>query len=674
MDIQVDTILCATDFSRFSKPAAAYAANIAQRLHARLVLFHAISYPRNPLHGTAASRKSEQTLGPVKQAQDRIERLMQDYPVTWDAAIRQGEPVDEITKYVIKHDIDMVVAASYGLSGWKRLLLGTVIEQLARSLPVPLFVVSGVNKISSQEDVTLDNILVSCDLKNHDTPLFDYTLPLARIFGSNIHFVHAVAAPLDTDIIDPTAGPYEQVQNILQEQLKNRLIDELPEDLAKGPITAVLPGIAAEQIIAYSRDKNIDLVVVGVLQRSGLKKILIGSTTETLLRHPPCAILTVPVKSAAYAAHLKESAGRRFKKTGIVRDDRFLDHRTQDGHPENHRRLASIYRMLDDPDLSDRFVKINPRMAEEEELLMVHTPEHLAKIRATRDREHVALTPDTHTSAGSYQAACLAVGGTFEAISQVAAGQIENAFALVRPPGHHAEKSRAMGFCLFNNAALGAFYARKKLGLQRVLIVDWDVHHGNGTQHLFEQDNSVLFFSIHQYPHFPGTGAYTEAGIGRGEGFSVNVPIPKKYGDSEYAAIFEYLFRPIALEFDPDLIIVSAGFDIESSDPLGSMRVTPRGFATLTRSLMETANVCCGGKLVLVLEGGYSSKTIGKAVGSVLDELSEVTFSDVAEFASRANRRKLAYALKRSVHVHRRHWQCLSHPLEVKCRGRTIRI
>ena len=470
--MHVDTILCATDFSRFSKPAAAYAAHIAQHLHARLVLFHSISYPRNPLHGTAMPRKSDPSYGPVKQAQERIERLMQDYPVTWETAIRHGEPVDEITKYVVENGIDMVVAASYGLSGWKRLLLGTVIEQLARSLPVPLLVVSGIKKISSQESVALDNILVCCDLKNHDAPLFDYVLPLSRTFGSNLHFVHAVAAPLDTDVVDPTAGPYEQVQQVLKEQLRNRLIDELPDDLAKGPITAVLPGIAAEQIIGYSRDKGIDLVVVGVLQRSGLKKILIGSTTETLLRHAPCAILTVPVKGAAYAAHLKESSDRRFKKTGIVRDDRFLDHRTQDGHPENHQRLASIYRMLDNSDLGDRFAQISPRIAEEQELLMAHTPEHLAKVRATRDRQHVALTPDTHTSAGSYQAASLAVGGTFEAISQVVDGQLENAFALVRPPGHHAEKSRAMGFCLFNNAALGAYYARNKLGLQRILIVD----------------------------------------------------------------------------------------------------------------------------------------------------------------------------------------------------------
>jgi len=676
MDTSFETILCATDFSKFSKPVVAYAAKLARRLDARLVIFHAISYPRNPLHGTAAPRKSGEPYGPEKRAQERIERLMQGCPANWQAVIRHGAPVDEIHKYVTRHATSLVVAASYGLPAWKRLLLGTVVEQLARSLPVPVLVVSPGSRIASEDDIAIDNILVCCDLKKHDAPLFDFALPFSQAFDAGMHFVHAVAAPLDTDVIDPTAGPYEEVQQVLQEQLSERLIHHLPEDVRNRPAitTAVLPGIAAELITAYAREKRIDLIIVGVLKRSVLKKVLIGSTTETLLRRAPCAILTVPQRGIASSIRSQRATGTRRQRTGIVRDSRFLDHRTQDGHPENHRRLASIYRMLDNPDMRDRFANIVPRAAAKEELLMAHTPEHLAKIMATQDKECIALTPDTHTSPGSYIAATLAVGGTLQAISMVAAGQLENAFALVRPPGHHAEKSRAMGYCLFNNAALGAMYARNVLGMHRVLIVDWDVHHGNGTQHLFEQDDTVLFFSIHQYPHFPGTGVFTEAGIGTGEGFTVNVPIPKKYGDSEYAAIFEFLLRPIALEFDPELIIVSAGFDIDSSDPLGSMRITPNGFAALTRSLMETAAACCDGKMVLVLEGGYESKTIGAAVKAVLNELSGATVCNVAKIASRANRKKLTFALKRSVNVHRQHWKCLSHPLEVEHRGRTIRI
>jgi acetoin utilization deacetylase AcuC-like enzyme len=375
---------------------------------------------------------------------------------------------------------------------------------------------------------------------------------------------------------------------------------------------------------------------------------------------------------------LKEPNGKKggtaMPGTAIVRDRRFLEHRTGNAHPENPKRIEAIYHMLDQPGMTGRFETVESRLAKEAEILLVHSPAYLQKIAATASREFTALTPDTIACAGSYEAARLAVGGLLQAIAEVASGRYTNAFALVRPPGHHAEINRAMGYCLFNNAALGAAYARKILGMERVLILDWDVHHGNGTQHIFESDDTVFFFSIHQYPHFPGTGSFTETGLGRGEGFTVNIPLARGYGDSEYAAILSALLPALAAEFKPDMILVSAGFDAHATDPLGGMRLSPAGFAALTRCLMEIANACCHGRLVLVLEGGYDVRTIGGNVMAVLDELSGKTMCRVAEFADAANIKKVHYALKRSVNVHRRYWKCLSRPLEIRCADKRFHI
>ncbi|MEW5908272.1 MAG: histone deacetylase [Thermodesulfobacteriota bacterium] len=346
-------------------------------------------------------------------------------------------------------------------------------------------------------------------------------------------------------------------------------------------------------------------------------------------------------------------------KTGVVRDDRYLNHRTSPGHPENHRRLEAIYAVLESSDLSDRLENILPRAADKKEIELIHSPEYLKRIAQTAEREFSYLTPDTNTSSGSYLAALLAAGGLLEAIDKVNSGELNNAMALVRPPGHHAEKGRAMGFCLFNNVAIGAKFARRVLGLDRVLIVDWDVHHGNGTQHSFENDPSVLFFSVHQYPLYPGTGLFTEVGIGKGEGFTMNLPLPKGYGDGEYAAIFETLLKPAALEFNPDIILVSAGFDAHFSDPLGGMRLSSAGYAALTRSLMDIASACCSGKLVLTLEGGYHLGALEASIRSVLLELSESSQTDIRHMAGESDSKKLDYAVSRFTHVHRPFWKSL---------------
>ncbi len=346
-------------------------------------------------------------------------------------------------------------------------------------------------------------------------------------------------------------------------------------------------------------------------------------------------------------------------RTGIIKDTRYLAHRTADGHLENHHRLEAIYAMLKESDMDGRFVQVKPRFAEKKEILTLHTPDYFEKIAATAGEPQNALTPDTHTSAGSYDAALLAVGGLFNAVDAVVSGELTNAFALVRPPGHHAEKSKALGFCLFNNVALAAKFALTYLGFQRVLIVDWDVHHGNGTQHFFEDDDRVLFFSIHQYPHFPGTGFFTETGRGKGEGYTMNIAIPGGYGDAEFVALFEHLLRPVALSYQPELVLVSAGFDTHSLDPMGRMTMTPAGFAGMTRSLMNIADRCCGGKLVLGLEGGYHLETLVASVKAVLNELAGFSSCTISDLVAQADPKKMSYAVSRCVNVHRQYWKCL---------------
>jgi acetoin utilization deacetylase AcuC-like enzyme len=281
------------------------------------------------------------------------------------------------------------------------------------------------------------------------------------------------------------------------------------------------------------------------------------------------------------------------------------------------------------------------------------------RLESTAGVEYTYLDPDTQTCAASYEAAVLAAGGLCQAISMVVSGELDNAFALVRPPGHHAERSQARGFCLFNNIAVGARHAQEHLGLKKILIADWDLHHGNGTQHTFDSDPSVLYFSTHQYPYYPGTGAFDEAGRGEGKGFTVNVPLTIGYGDGEYLGIYEKILKPIALEFKPDMILVSAGFDIYIGDPLGGMNVTPKGFAGLTRTLMDMAEECCGGRLVLTLEGGYDINGERDSVKEVLKELAGVSRTAVAALLASGEEAAVNYVLDRARQTHHRHWKNL---------------
>jgi len=345
--------------------------------------------------------------------------------------------------------------------------------------------------------------------------------------------------------------------------------------------------------------------------------------------------------------------------TGIVKDTRYMDHWMGDYHPECPQRLKVIYDMLEEPDMEGKFQEITPRFADKKELLLVHAGYYVETLAATAGIEYTYLDPDTQTCAASYDAAVLAAGGLCEAISKVCAGKLKNAFALVRPPGHHAERGQAKGFCLFNNVAVGARYAQERLKVGRILIVDWDLHHGNGTQHSFEEDPTILYFSTHQFPYYPGTGAYTEIGVGKGRGFTVNVPLTIGYGDAEYLSLFERVLKPIALEFKPELILVSAGFDIYIGDPLGGMNVTPAGFAAMTRAIMDIADECCAEKLVFTLEGGYDLYGERDSVKEVLKELAGLNNSDPAALAGSAMQEMVDTVVARVKSVQGPYWKTL---------------
>jgi len=303
--------------------------------------------------------------------------------------------------------------------------------------------------------------------------------------------------------------------------------------------------------------------------------------------------------------------------TGLLYDERFLLHRAPYEHPEHPGRLVAIRDRLNTEGLSARCAPVPARPATDEELLAVHTPEHLEIIAETEREEFRQLDPDTYTCRDSHAAARLAAGGLVDMTLAVARGEIANGFALVRPPGHHAEADHAMGFCLFNNVAVAARAAQEQGAAARVLIVDWDLHHGNGTQHSFWDDPSVLYFSTHQFPFYPGTGAIEEVGGGDGRGFTVNVPWPGGMGDAEYLTAFDRVLLPIAHAFDPELVLVSAGYDAAEGDLLGSMRISPAGYAAMTSRLLRLAR----GRVVLALEGGYNLDAIAASAAASLSVL-----------------------------------------------------
>jgi acetoin utilization deacetylase AcuC-like enzyme len=306
-------------------------------------------------------------------------------------------------------------------------------------------------------------------------------------------------------------------------------------------------------------------------------------------------------------------------KTGVVFDRRFMDHDMGACHVESPARVEVLNRMLEeDPPVP--YLAIEPRPATVEELARVHERGYIDLVRSTAGK-NVFLNGDATAGPKTWETALLAAGGFLRAIDLVMDGTVRNAFALVRPPGHHAEASEALGFCFFNNVAVGAERLIRAHGLERVLIVDWDLHHGNGTEHAFYLRKDVMYFSTHQVPLYPGSGAVRDFGAGEGLGFNLNVPLLAGKGDADYLHIFEHILGPVAAQYEPEFILVSAGFDIASGDPLGRMSVTSTGFGLLAGALRALAERTAKGRIAFVLEGGYDLRALREGVAAVLKRL-----------------------------------------------------
>ena len=312
----------------------------------------------------------------------------------------------------------------------------------------------------------------------------------------------------------------------------------------------------------------------------------------------------------------------RPQRTGYVHSDLCRLHDPGPGHPERPERLVAIEARLEAAGLDDELDRTEARPAASEALMRIHPAPYLERVRARIEAgADFVDSPDANVSSESWRSAELAAGGLLMAVDQVQGGHWKNAFVALRPPGHHAEENLAMGFCLLNNVAIAARHLKEMPGINRVAIVDWDVHHGNGTQHLFERDPDVFYASLHEFPHYPGTGRASDRGQGPGSGATLNCPMPPLSGEAEWLGALERTLLPEVEAFRPDFVLVSAGFDAHAKDPLSSTRLEVSSFAAMTRMVLELADRCCDGKLVATLEGGYDLEALAHSVESHVGEL-----------------------------------------------------
>lgn len=341
----------------------------------------------------------------------------------------------------------------------------------------------------------------------------------------------------------------------------------------------------------------------------------------------------------------------------VVNDERFTQHLDSIFHLENAKRVRVIDTVLHNPSIKGKWSEVAPRLASVEELAWVHTFEHIKRVARTAGQPLASFDLDTQTTEKSYEVARLAVGAVFNLLDEIWSGKADRGFAFIRPPGHHAEPDKAMGFCLFNNVALGARYLKERYSVQKVLVVDIDAHHGNGTQAAFYDTDEVLYFSLHEFPAYPGTGNLGEVGEGKGEGFTVNVPLSKGHGDKDFAQIIYFLLNPLAHQYQPEMILVSCGFDLCAYDRLSSMRGTPEGYALLTFLLLEIAEEVCHGRIAFIMEGGYSLMGIRECSLRLLQELCDVsTLSyDKTDKIKTGTPSKIA-SIKKVIEIQKKYW------------------
>lgn len=307
-------------------------------------------------------------------------------------------------------------------------------------------------------------------------------------------------------------------------------------------------------------------------------------------------------------------------RVGIIRDERFLEHKTGHVHPEHPNRLQAIYRMLDS-DFPEGLIKIDAEPATLEQLELVHTPSYIEKVLKTADYTFSSLAPDTPTSAKTYEAAWLAVGACLKGLNALLAGQCDVCFALIRPPGHHALPDRAGGFCIFNNLGVTTRYAMNEHGLRRILIIDWDIHHGNGLNDIFYEAKEVLYFSTHDIGLYPYSGDWEETGEGEGQGYTINIPIPRELKDQEFLCLYQRILKPLFERYKPELVLVVAGFDALHDDPVGRSGLTQMAFNGLTQMILELRSEIERPPILVALEGGYDPSVLSRAVKGVLEVL-----------------------------------------------------
>ncbi len=310
-------------------------------------------------------------------------------------------------------------------------------------------------------------------------------------------------------------------------------------------------------------------------------------------------------------------------KTALIYDEDYLRHDSGYGHPESSSRLLETIRYLKETGLMDKLLLVKPVKASESDLERVHTREHIKSIKSFSGMGGYRIDGDTYVSKDTFEIARLAAGGEMLAGEFVVSGEVDNAYALVRPPGHHARQGMAAGFCYFNNVAVAIRYLQEKFDLERVLIFDWDAHAADGTMAIFWEDPSVLNISIHQDPrtHYPGKGFIDELGAGKGEGFTVNIPMAPSSGDSDYIYMIKNFVYSLARDYRPDLIVISAGMDSHRDDMLSSLQLTEQGYSEMTRLLVELAEECCKGRIFVELEGGYNLKALAKSNYEIIKSL-----------------------------------------------------